>query len=94
VIEKLRPSKEIWNYFKGDITALRITSSIADLIAGYGISYSAMELLKDMHLVSNKMRPNKQAKVILLAYLHEKFHRDRSGVIIVSPLGLEESEKE
>jgi len=81
----LYPSLSIWNYYNRDITTLEVVSAIADKMAGYYISYSATELLKDLKLLTKKGRPNKEAKEIVSAYLHEKFHNDADAVSIINP---------
>ena len=56
-MSQICPSKEIWDYYNRDgvsskgITLGLILSSIADVIAGYHISYSATELLKDLDFI-------------------------------------------
>jgi hypothetical protein len=84
-MDKIQPSERIWNYFKGEIYIETIMSAIADKIAGYHISYSAMELLKDLGYLTKNERINKKGLLILAHQLHEKFHRNRDGVEIINP---------
>lgn len=95
MITELRPSKEIWKYFSrvnGEldttnvpITGLQIASGLVDRYAGYHISYSMTELLKDLNLIDKKGLPNKAGKEVMAHYLHEKYHRNREGVVIINP---------
>ena len=86
-MDAIKPSKSIWIYFKGEITPDLICSSIADKIAGYGISYSAMELLKDLKLISlNTNKINQAGRVVLSHHLHERYHRCEDGIVIINPM--------
>lgn len=82
---ELKPSKEIWDYTKGNITVLFVCSAIADKLGGFHISYTANEVLKDLGLLSNKGNPNKKAKEVLALYLHGRFHGGREQVAITPP---------
>lgn len=84
---KLYPSKEIYDYFKGNITSLQVVCYLSDSIAGFGISYSAKELLKSLNLLSEDgKRVNKQGKLALSAYLHYEYHKSTEPLIIVHPV--------
>ena len=96
VITKLTPSKEMWRYYdsvsgngNGSMTALGVASALADKLAGYHISYTATEVLKDLNLVyrnkKGNYKVNKAGKHILATYLHWKFHSGHWGVEIVDP---------
>lgn len=84
----LKPSLEIWKWYKGDISDKLIISSIADKIAGYHISYSATELLRDLGLLTSEGQINKKAKMILAHQLHEKYHRKSDNIVIIDPTKL------
>ena len=75
----------MWEWYKGDITIELILSIIADKIAGYGVSYSANELLKDLELVSNKGNINKKGKLVMAHQLHDKYHHNRNSMVIINP---------
>lgn len=81
----IKPSLSIWNYFKGDITAELIVSSIADRMGGYHISYSATELLKDIKVYTPSGKINKYGREIVAHYLHEKYHRNKDSIDIINP---------
>lgn len=83
--EEIKPSLEIWNYFKGDITSLQVVTYIADIIGGYHVSYSAKELLKDLKLLTKKGRPTKEARRLVAWYLHEKYHRSINPLVVIDP---------
>jgi len=83
---KVKPSKEIWEYYRGEVTTLTVVSSIADRMGGYYISYSANALLKDLTLLTEKGGVNKIARQLVSHYLHEKFHRGIEVDIIIPPL--------
>ena len=90
MITILRPSKEMWEYYnsvsaKGSISPLGIASAIADKIGGYHISHTANEVLRDLDLLDKKDNPNKEAREVLAAYLHEKFHRGTWGIEVAEP---------
>lgn len=88
MIHKLKPTKSMWRYYGDDgtaITADLVCSSIADKLAGYHISYSATELLKDLKLLTPKGKVNRDGLKALSHHLHERYHRGRDGVIIVNP---------
>lgn len=95
MIEILRPSKHMWDYYvkvnsgKG-ITALSIASAIADRLGGYHISYTATEVLKDLGLLDQNDNPNSEAKEVLAAYLHEKFHRGVWGLEVAEPTAIDD----
>ena len=94
----LRPSKAMWDYYfeaswqQKNITPLSVSSAIADVIAGYGISYTALEVLKDLDLITDSGKPNKKARLALASYLHEKFHRNTEGLQILPPEGVSDEE--
>jgi len=80
----------MWEYMtrpeiKGEITALQVASALADRWYGYGISYSANELLKDLNLLTEKGVPNKRGREVVAIYLHEKYHRNFEGIKIIKP---------
>lgn len=81
----LCPSIEIWDYFKGDISIDLITSSIADKMAGFHISYSANELLKDLDLLTPKGAVSKRGLMTLARSLHWRYHAKTNSVAIVNP---------
>jgi len=87
----LSPSKAMWDYYfeaswkRKEITDLSVSSAIADLLAGYHISYTANEVLKDLDLLDAKGKPNKKAKEALASFLHGTFHHQKSGLNIVPP---------
>lgn len=93
--DNICPSKGIWDYYNRGcnsgygITISLILSSIADVIAGYHISYSATELLKDLGYINiskNKKTINKKGLLILSHELHERHHRGvKTYHIIVNP---------
>jgi hypothetical protein len=85
-MEILKPSKSIWNWYKGNITSELIICLIAVKLAGYGISYSGEELLKDLKLVNSKGVVNKKGRFVLAHELHEKYHRKRESIVIINPL--------
>ena len=87
MIYKVKPSRVIWDYYdnRPTITLDLIYTSIADKIAGYAISYSARELLKDLGYLTEKNNINKKGKVLLAHHLHDYYHRGKSSVILVSP---------
>ena len=88
---KLSPSKEMWDYYfkasweKQNITPLGVCSAIADIWGGYHISYTAMEVLKDLGLVGKNGQPNKRAREAIATYLHHEFHKSTSPLEIVPP---------
>ncbi len=85
-MKKIKPSKEIWKYFNGDITPLQIVSAIADRYGGYHISYSANELLKDLGFLTLKGMPNKKGRELVAWYLHEKYHGTIEEIVVINPL--------
>jgi len=78
---------------KGEITALQVASGLADRYAGYHISYSANELLKDLNLINAKGLPNKSGREIIAIYLHEKYHRSIDPIEIIDPFDAAKEEK-
>ena len=82
---KIKPSIAIWNYYKGDITPIKVVSAIGDRIGGYHISYSANELLKDLNFITPKGNVTKEAKRLLAWYLHEICHKSIEPVVVVDP---------
>jgi len=85
MITELKPSKQMWKYWKGDITELLIVSSIADRMGGFHISYSSNELLKDLNLITKAGRPNKKARELVAWYLHEKYHKSICPIKVINP---------
>jgi len=84
---EIKPSKEIWNYFKADITPLSVVSALADRCGGYHISYSANELLKDLRLLTSCGLPNKKGRQLVAWYLHEEYHGSIQKIVVVPPNG-------
>lgn len=82
---ELRPSVEMWNYTKGDITPLGVATFVANRVAGYAISYTAKEILRDLGLITKNGNINKKAKEVMSNYLHEKYHRDRCEIVVINP---------
>jgi hypothetical protein len=93
--QKICPSKEMWHYYNRSeicsrgITLDLILSSISDVIAGYHISYSATELLKDINCLiikNNKKVITKKGKLILAHEMHERYHRGFTTYhVIINP---------
>lgn len=82
------PSKGMWVYCNrggGTITDLGISSSIADMLAGYHISHTAKEVLRDLSFLNKKGMPNERAKDFLALHLHGLFHRGKSDVTVLDP---------
>lgn len=85
--KQIKPSLKMWKYW-GDqkITPLMVVSSIADKKAGYHISYSAHELLKDLSLLTPKGNLNKEAHDLIAIYLHYKFHANgHEAIEVIDP---------
>jgi hypothetical protein len=82
---ELHPSRQIWDYFKGDITPLHVVSAVADVNAGYHISYSARELLKDLKMLSPMGKVNRKARLAVAHYLHAKHHKSIEDLTVVQP---------
>jgi len=92
---QIKPSKIMWDYYnrseiKHDgITVDLIISNIADVLAGYAISYSAQQLLKDLGylvLQKGKKRTTKDGLLVLAHELHERYHRGlKQYHVIVNP---------
>ena len=82
----------MWDYYfeaswkKKNITPLSVCSAIADVQAGYHISYTANEVLKDLGLLNAKGKPNKKALEALHTYLHFNFHGSVRPLKIVPPV--------
>jgi hypothetical protein len=95
VNNQIKPSKSIWDYYKRGcnngfgITVDLVISSIADVMYGYGISYSATELLLDLGYLrrtGSKKSITKAGKMILSHELHERYHRGlKQFHVIVNP---------
>jgi hypothetical protein len=91
IVMELRPSKEMWDYYfeaswkRKEITPLSVCTAIADKLAGYHISYTANEVLKDLGLLTPKGTPNKLAKEALHTYLHYNFFKSIKPLAIVPP---------
>ena len=100
-MDELRPSKAIWDFCnRGEVnrplSGLGVCSTIADMLAGYHVSYTATEILKDLGLVDQKGNdwvPNKKALKILSHHRHEKFHRGRDGVVVTEPKEVSDATK-
>lgn len=92
---ELRPSKAMWEYMsrvngksfanQNPITGLQVACGLADRIAGYHISYSMKELLRDLDLLTKDDLPNKKGRKVIGHYLHEKYHRNIEGIKIINP---------
>jgi len=86
----LRPSKEMWDFYKSanndkEISALSVVSAITDIWFGWHISSTAKYVLEDLGFLNPKGKPNKQAKQLSAGYLHELFHRGRTGIEVINP---------
>lgn len=96
----ITPSKSIWDYYNrshwapslrsGGITVDLIMTSIADVLGGYHISYSATELLIDLEYLrvnNGKRTITKKARLFLAHELHERYHRGvKEYHIILKPI--------
>ncbi len=80
---EIKPSKLIWDYYNRGcnkefgITVDLVISAIADVMAGYAISYSAKELLKDLGYlkeVKKETAVTKEGRLVLAHELHERYH--------------------
>ena len=71
----LNPSKQMWDYMRGDITPLQVVCAIADKLAGFHISYSNNELLKDLSLLSKSGKPNKRARELMAWHIHNLYFK-------------------
>ena len=85
MVIKIKPSKAIWDWYSKDITRELVTCLIADKIGGYWISHSGYELLKDLDFLTKKGNVNKKGKKALAAQLHDKYHHNKNGIIIIEP---------
>jgi hypothetical protein len=88
--DKIYISGEIQNYYirtGTKITIDLIVSSIADKLAGYHLSYSANELLKDIKVLTKKDKINKKGLLILSHHLHYTYHLSTRPVFIVQAGG-------
>jgi len=92
---EIKPSKMMWDYYnrkevKADgITVDQVISAIADVMAGYFISYSAKKLLKDLGYlkeVKKETTVTKEGRLVLAHELHERYHRGlKQYHVIVNP---------
>ena len=86
--DNLYPSSGIWDYYirsRSEITIELILSSIADKIAGYHISYSAEELLRDLGLVTKNGKINKKGFLVLSHSLYYSYHKHSKRINIIEP---------
>jgi hypothetical protein len=94
---KLYPSQPMQEYYHRvsngkTISALGVVSAIADLLAGYHISRTAVLVLDDLKLLTRKGLPNKQARKVIPHYIHDKFHHNEWGMEVVNSVYLVKEE--
>lgn len=64
------------------ITVDLIMSSVMDKMAGYHISYSATELLKEIGFLTDKKNITKKAILMVAHELHSRYHRSTPNITL------------